>query len=75
VEKEAQNGEIASNYLIPDPKRINKPSDFISSFCHFRSGWKEVDFKGNSWKFEGIMGKMFWWLVAVFDEECPGVGA
>lgn len=32
-EKEAQNGEIASNYLIPDPKRINKPSDFIRSSC------------------------------------------
>lgn len=31
--KEAQNGEISSNYLIPDPKRINKPSDFIRSLC------------------------------------------
>jgi hypothetical protein len=38
AEKEAQNGEIASNYLIPDPKRINKPSDFISSFLPF-SQW------------------------------------
>lgn len=40
-EKEAQNGEIASNYLIPDPKRINKPSDFIFSFFSSAGVWRK----------------------------------